>query len=163
MDFFVYDNIHTYERMHPSRQLNPETDLKITDVAITPWNSFWIKTDFDREEHNVNINQPYVHLHKGVKNTNAMKFDIDPHFIPMNSIEYDSKRRQVVIWKPSSSRFNPWRKPLKIKNVRHNYYGQTLPKKNQKAVEMRYDMTVKQVHIILNYYGGIKNSFPKED
>jgi len=157
MDFLVYDNIHTYEKMHPSRKQYPETDLEIKQVVITPWNSFWIQTDFDREEHNVNINQPYVHLHKGIKNTNLMKFDVEPYYIEFQSIEYDPKKRQVVIWKPNSSRWNPWRKPLKIKNVKHKYYGSVLPKKNQKAVELRYDISSKQVHIILNYYGGYRD------
>lgn len=164
MDFYVYDNITTYNKMHPSRHHYPETDLRIKQVIITHWNSFWIQTEYEREDHNVNINAPYVHLHKGTVNTTKMKFDITPYYIPMQDAIYDPKKKQILIYKPNSFSWNPWRKPLKIKNVKNKYYGSKLPNKKQKASKIwKYDNSTNTIHIILNYYGGVENKYLVED
>lgn len=158
MDFLVYDNIHTYNKMHPSKHHYPETDILIKQVIITSWNSFWIETDFEpKNPPTVNINKPYVHIHKKIKNT-KMNFDIEPHYIDMESVVYDPKKRRILIYKPNSISWNPWRKPLKIKGVRNNYYGSKLPLKSQKASSTwKYNVSTNQVHIILNYYGGTQD------
>lgn len=157
MQFVIYDNESTYDKMHPSRHMYPETDLSIKQIAITPWNSFWFETDFEKEDHNVNINAPYVHLHKGIKSLNSMQFDNDPYYIDLKSAIYDPKKRQLLIYKPNTIMWNPWKKPLFVKNVRHNYYGSELPLKPTKTLgKWKFDYSQNSIHIILDYYGGYR-------
>lgn len=158
VEFFVYDNIHTYEKMHPAIIHYPETNLKVKQIAITDWGAFWFETDFNREDHNVNINKPYLHLHKGIKSMSEMQFDKDPYMISMKDVIYNPKTRCIEIYKPGSWSWNPFRKPIFVKRAKNNYYGSELPLRKTKALgEWFYDNSNQFLHIILNYYPGYRN------
>lgn len=151
MDFDVYDNIYTYEKMHPTIKHYPESNLKIKQVAITVQGAFWFETDFDKEEHNININRQYLHLHKGVQSLSKMQFKKEPYYIDMQKIIYNPKNRCIEIYDPKA--FWPWKKPVFTKKAK--YYGVDMPVKKIKTLgNWFFDYNNQKISAILNYYPG---------
>ena len=164
MDFILYDNVFTYNKMHSARELFPETDIPIYQMIITPRGALWIYTKYDKTEENVNINVPYLHVHAGINAVaGETEFEDKVWYIePRKDVIYDPKKKQVIFYKPGSFPW-PWRKPLKIKGVAGRYYGRPITKKHKVSSNWRYDLSQKTIHIILNYYGGKNEKFPDRD
>lgn len=154
MEFIVYDNIYTYHKRMPATKHNPDTHLKVKQIAITENGAFWFETDFKRESTNVEINKPYVHIHQGIQSISKMQFDKDPSFIEMQKITYNPKNRLIEIKKPGGW---PWSKPIFIKEA--TYYGVKIPPNKKKVLgDWLYDYPNNRMSIILNYYPGYPNT-----
>lgn len=155
MDFYVYDNIYTFNKMYPAQKNNPLSHLKIKQVAITEQKAFWFETDMEREVRNINVNKPYLHIHQGMETFSKMQFDKGPYFIDMKSIIYNPKSKKIEIKKPGSWF---WNKPFYIKNVKGHYYGASIPLKKIKTLgDWIYDFHNDRIFIILNYYPGYRD------
>ncbi|WP_428323681.1 hypothetical protein [Nitrosopumilus sp.] len=154
MDFHVYDNIYKYKRMYPTTHHYPENHYPIKRIAITEENSFWFETDMKMEDHNVNVNKRYLHLHQGIKSIAKMQFDKEPRFIDTQSdVIYDPKDNCIKIFKPG--RIWPWSKPIFIKGIKGRSYFTSKPLKKMKAKgEWIFDHPNQTVHIMLDYYPG---------
>lgn len=155
MDFYVYDNIYTYNKKFPTNKQYPEANLKVKQIMITEKGAFWFETDFKKEAHNVNVNAPYLHLHKGLQSVSKMQFNKEPYFIDTQKIIYNPKENRIEIKAPGSWF---WNKPIFIKNTKGNYYGVDKPKNKIKTLgDWIYDYHNTRMHIILNYYPGYSN------
>lgn len=151
MDFYVFDNDYTYQKIFPAAHRNPLTKIPIEQVAITTKGAFWFETNMNRENHNVNINSPYVHIHKGIRSINQMQFDKDPTFIYMKDVIYNPNLHRIEIYKPG--RIWPWSKPIWVKNTKGKYYGTEDPLKKIKTLgNWFYDYSNDRIIITLNYY-----------
>lgn len=62
MDFFVYDNIYTYNKLHPfSGNINNRLEIEAIDIPEN--HSFWFYTGMNMVNDNLNVNKRYVHIH----------------------------------------------------------------------------------------------------
>lgn len=156
MDFFVYDNVYTFNKAFPAQKHEPLSRLKIKQIAITVQGAFWFETDMNREDHNVNVNQRYLHLHKGIQSMSKMQFDKEPRFIHMQDIIYNPKNKCIEIYSPG--KIWPWSKPIFTKNVAGRYYGASIPNKKMKILgDWFFDYHNNRIFAIMNYYPGYKN------
>ncbi|NIT99606.1 MAG: hypothetical protein GWN01_01270 [Nitrosopumilaceae archaeon] len=156
MDFFVYDNFWTFNKMN--KAATEDSQLLIKRIAITNQRAFWFETGMKMEDHNVNINRPYVHLHKGIQSYNRVQFKKDPWFIDtLKDVVYDPKDKKIKIYAPGSFPW-PWRKPIFQKNVFGKYYGVDKPDKKIKPLGNWYfNYHNQSIHVILNYFPGYPN------
>lgn len=158
MDFYVYDNIMTFNKINPSNR--PNIDRLIVNRIELPENgSFWFFTDMKLVQENVNIQKRYVHIHPGIGVTNKLRFDKTPKHVKRGDIIYNPKTYRVEI----KGRF-PWSKPIYAKKA-IRYYGQKPPKKKMTIVgEIIYNHYLNAMHFIIDYFPqGVKFHWEEED
>ena len=77
MDFYVYDNVYTFNKRNPfSGSINNRLEIKSIDIPEN--SSFWFYTDMQYMQDNVNLQKRYVHIHPGVGTTNTTRFQKEP-------------------------------------------------------------------------------------
>lgn len=116
MEFFVYDNIMTYNKRNPFNG-SPNTHLVVDHIELPENGSFWFFTDMQLEQSNVNIQKRYVHIHPGVGTTNKVKFTKTPKMVTKGNIFYNPKTRSIEV----RDSILPWKKPLFAKKC--VFYG----------------------------------------
>ena len=133
--------------MHDLNKRIPPTEynrIEVKNVYILVENNmFWFETDFEGKESHVNVNKPFLHVHKGITSRNELTFENEPHLA--EKIEYNPKTRQIEIGR---SRL-PWRK-LKYKR-RASHVGHT-PKNRIAVRKMYYDYSNRFFYFIINYF-----------
>jgi len=146
MDFYVYDNIMTFNKRVPySGAVN--TRLEVNNIEIPENGSFWFWTDMLHERDNVNTQKRYVHIHLGVGTTNLVKFKKPSFKVTRSGIIYNPKTRRVEV----KNSIIPWKKPLYAKQC--IYYGSELPSKKMHILGTWYfDFGRNCIHFILDYF-----------
>lgn len=153
MDFYVFDNIYTYDKLFSSARSADLGHLEIKQIVITEKGAFWFETDMNREDHNVNVNRPYLHLHKGIHSLSQMQFKKEPYFIHMKDIIYNPIKKEIQIYKPGG--IWPWSKPIFVKHVVGKYYGMEIPVKPIKTRgKWIFDHGEQRISVILDYFTG---------
>lgn len=156
MDFYVYDNIYTFNKRHPYQGIR-NTRLNINQIEIPENHSFWFYTDMNLIVDNVNLQKRYVHIHNGIGTTNTTRFKKTPKNVKRGDIFYNPKEKRVEI----KTSILPWKKPIYAKKC--VYYGAEIPKKNITIIgEWFYDHSDKSIHLIIDY-NSQKISFHWED
>ena len=141
MEFFVYNNIHDLDNRIPKNEHNR---IDVKKVLIFKKNNvFWFETDYDFHESHVNVNKPFLHIHKGITSLNDMKFNEDP-FIA-DKIIYNPKSRCIEI----KDSIWPWKKPIYWKKSEH--IG-ILPEKKTKVEAILFNHSKKHMYFILNFF-----------
>lgn len=145
MDFYVYDNVYTYNKKHPfSGSRNDRQE--ITSIDIPENHAFWFYTQMQMAQDNLNLNKRYVHIHPGVGTTNKTRFNKEPFHVTRKDIFYNSEEKRVEIKKS----ILPWSKPLFAKKCL--YYGSKLPHKKMTMMgEWYYDFSTNSIHMIIDY------------
>lgn len=143
MDFYVYDNIYTFNKRHPfSGVINTRLEIKAIDIPEN--HSFWFYTDMEQTIDNVNLHKRYVHLHPGVGSTNETRFKKDPFHANRNNIKYNPKEKKIEI----GGGF--MKKPVFAK--RCIYYGSDKLKKKLTVLgEWFFDYSDNSIHLIIDY------------
>lgn len=143
MDFYVYDNIYTYNKRNPFNG-NVNSRLEINAIDIPENHSFWFHTDMQRIEDNVNINKRYVHIHPGIGKTNKPTFNSKPFEVKRNNIYYNPKEKRVEIGG------GLFRKPVFAKKC--IYVGSQTPKKKMSILgQWIFDFGNNTINFILDY------------
>lgn len=143
MDFYVYDNIYTYNKRHPFTGVR-NTRLEIKSIDIPENHSFWFYTDMQLMVDNVNLQKRYVHIHPGVGSTNEARFNKEPLHVDRTNMKYSPEDKRVEI----GSGF--LKKPVYAKKC--IYYGSEAPKKKMTIVgEWFYDHSDNSIHLILDW------------
>lgn len=144
MDFYVYDNIYTFNKRNP--YVNPNSRLLINNIELPENGSFWFFTDMQLVQHNINIQKRYVHIHPGIGKTNNIKFKKTPKQVKRSDLVYNPKEKRVEV---KDSIF-PWKEPMFKKTVK--YYGAELPHKKMSCVgQWIYNFGDNSIHFILDY------------
>ena len=143
MDFYVYDNIYTYNKREPFNGV-PTSRLKVNSIDIPENHSFWFHTDMNLMRNNVNIQKRYVHIHKGIGSTNEMKFNKEPYHVSRSNMIYNPKEKRIEIG-------GGWmKKPMFAKKC--IYYGSELPHKKMNIVgEWYYNFGMDSMIFIIDY------------
>jgi len=143
MEFFVYDNIFTFNK-HITYNGIPTTRLIIDSIEIPENHSFWFKTEMNHEENNVNLNKRYVHIHPGVGSTNQMRFKKIPFHVSRTNIFYNPEEKRIEIG-------GGWlRKPVFAKKC--TYYGAELPDRKMNIVgEWYLNFGAQSITFIIDY------------
>lgn len=161
MDFYIYDNITTYNNRFPYNGKG-DTRLDVTNIYIPETKAFWFTTEQHKEETNINFHKRYLHLHPGMPVVKGMQFDKEPHHALQTEIKYNPKSKCIEIVKAKSF----FRKEIIFKKV-GTYYGSDLPKKPLIVLgNIFYDDSLKQIHFILSYYPsrkGLKFHFEEDE
>lgn len=145
MDFFVYDNVMTYNKLNPFNGA-PNTRIEVDHIELPENGSFWFFTDMQLVQDNVNIQQRYVHIHPGIGSTNNARFQKPPHTVKRSEIIYNPKTHRVEV----KTSILPWKKPIFAKICK--YYGAELPSKKMTLVgEWYFNFGNKSMHFIINY------------
>jgi len=143
MDFYVYDNVYTYNKREPFNGV-PTSRLKVNSIDIQSNHSFWFHTDMNLVTNNVNIQKRYVHIHEGIGSTNQMEFKKDPLHVSRSNMIYNPKEKRIEIgggW---------FKKPIFAKKC--IYYGSELPHKKMNIVgEWYYNFGVDSMIFIIDY------------
>jgi len=143
MDFYVYDNIYTYNKHNPFNGV-VVSRLVIDSIDIPENHSFWFHTNMEHLQNNVNLNKRYVHIHPGVGTTNQVRFDKEPYHVNRGNINYNPKKKMVEIGG------GLFRKPVFAK--RCIYYGSALPSKKMSIVgEWFYNFSNESIIFIIDY------------
>jgi hypothetical protein len=146
MDFYVYDNIMTFNKLKPDNDIRP-TRFKISRIEIPTNNSFWFFTDMQLQVNNVNLHKPYIHIHPGIGSTNEFKFDKNTLKVTRSNLVYNPKTKRVEV----KNSILPWKKPDFMKKVR--YYGSKHPEKKMSVLgTWYYHFPSNSVHFILDYF-----------
>ena len=143
MDFFVYDNIYTYNKLHPfSGNINNRLEIEAIDIPEN--HSFWFYTGMNMVNDNLNVNKRYVHIHPGVGTTNATRFKKEPVHVTRQNFIYNMQEKRGEV----KTRF--WSKPVFAKKC--IYYGAKLPHKKMSLMgEWYYDAGTNTIHLIIDY------------
>ena len=145
MDFFVYDNVMTYNKLNPFNGV-PNNRLEIDHIELPENGSFWFFTDMQLIRDNVNIQQRYVHIHPGIGSTNNARFKKDPHVVKRSEMIYNPQEKRVEV----KTSILPWKKPIFAKICK--YYGAELPSKKMTLVgEWYFNFSNKSIHFIIDY------------
>lgn len=143
MDFYVYDNIYTYNKREEYNGV-PNTRLICDTIDIPENHSFWFHTDMEMKRNNVNLNTRYVHIHNGVGTTNQPKFDKEPLHVTRSNIKYNPKEKRIEIGG------GMFKKPVFAKKC--IYYGANLPVKKMNVLgEWYYNFSNNSMIFILDY------------
>lgn len=143
MDFFVYDNIYTYNKRNVYNG-NPNSRLTVDRIELPENGSFWYFTAMNFEQNNVNIQKRYVHIHPGIGTTNQVHFEKNPFHVKKGDMIYNPKEKALEV------KEHFWSKPLFKKTV--TYYGSELPKKKMACIgEWIYDFGNNSIHFIIDY------------
>jgi len=146
MDFFVYDNIMTYNKLQPFNGI-PNTRVEILGIEIPESGAFWFHTEMQLVETNVNMYKRYVHFHPGIGSTNTLRSNDKIYQIKKSDVKWNPKNKCIEI-NPSSL---PWKKPVYMKKVR--FYGSDIPKKRISVLGIWfYNLSSNSIHFILDYY-----------
>jgi hypothetical protein len=145
MDFYVYDNVYTYNKRHPFSGSRNDR-LEISEIDIPENHAFWFYTQMNVVEDNVNVNKRYVHIHPGVGTTNKTRFNKEPFHVTRKDIFYNKEEKRIEIKKS----LLPWSKPIFAKKCL--YYGSDLPHKKMTLMgEWYYDFSTNSIHMIIDY------------
>jgi len=143
MDFYVYDNVYTYNKREPFNGV-PTSRLKVNSIDIQSNHSFWFHTDMNLVTNNVNIQKRYVHIHEGIGSTNQMEFKKNPLHVSRSNMIYNPKEKRIEIgggW---------FKKPIFAKKC--IYYGSELPHKKMNIVgEWYYNFGMDSMVFIIDY------------
>jgi len=143
MDFYVYDNIYTFNKRNPFTH-TVNNGLNINKIEIQKNHSFWFYTDMNHIVDNININKRYVHIHPGIGKTNKPSFDGEPYNVNRSNLYYNPKEKRIEI----GGGF--LRKPMFAKKC--VYLGSIIPKKKMSILgEWLYDFGQNTVSFILDY------------
>lgn len=144
MDFYVYDNIMTFNKRNPENGVKPFRYI-IDRIEIPSNNSFWFFTGMELMVNNVNLHRPYIHIHPGIGTTNDFKFDKDTTLVTRKNLKYDPKTKMVEI----GGGF--LKKPIFMKKV--IYYGSKHPtKKMNISGDWFYHFPSNSINFILDYF-----------
>ena len=143
MDFYVYDNVYTYNKHMPFNGVETSR-LVVNSIDIPENHSFWFHTDMQLSQNNVNIQKRYVHIHEGIGTTNQMRFKKEPYHASRSNLTYNPKEKRVEI----GGGF--LRKPVFAKKC--IYYGSELPHKKMSILgEWYYDFGIDSMTFIIDY------------
>lgn len=146
MDFYVYDNIMTYNKLQPFNGV-PNTRISIIGIEIPESGAFWYHTEMQRTESNVNLYKRYVHFHPGIGTTNTLRSNEKIYQVKKEDVKYNPESKCIEI---KTSRL-PWKKPIYKKRVK--FYGSQIPKKMTSAIgEWYLNASTNSIHFILDYY-----------
>ncbi len=146
MDFYVYDNIMTYNKLQPFNGV-PNTRIEVVGIELPESGAFWFHTDMQLTESNVNMYKRYVHFHPGIGTTNTMRSNEKIHQVKKEEFKYNPEEKCVEV---KTSRL-PWKKPIYKKRVK--FYGSELPKKPVSALGIWfYNLSSNSLHFVLDYY-----------
>lgn len=149
MEFYVYDNMFTFNGHVPNNG-DPLTRIEVTNIQITADGRFFFSSGMTKEEHNVSLNKPYVHLHPGINSTTSPQFAVPPLDVTPDNLFYDPNRKSVIVKKGI---FNS----IKFQK-RVVYYGAELPKKATKIKgSWILDYYTSRIYFILDYFPIRKN------
>jgi len=161
MDFYIHDNIETYNKRYTYNGLE-QTRLDVTEIYIPESGAFWFKTDWKMIENNVNLQNRYLHIHEGLTQFVKMQFDIEPHKVKRTELSYNPENKCIEINIPK--RFFGKNNIFKKKCL---YKGIALPKRPVTILgNVMYNMDKREIHFVLNYYPqgqGLKFHFEEED
>jgi len=145
VDFFVYDNVYTFNKRNPfSGSINSRLEVKSIDIPEN--RSFWFYTDMEYMQDNVNLQKRYVHIHPGVGTTNTTRFTKEPNHVSRTNFYYNPKDKRVEV----RNSILPWSKPIFAKKC--IYYGSELPAKKMSLMgEWYYDFGDNTIHLIIDY------------
>lgn len=143
MEFYVYDNAHTYSRRNPEKFGHVDVD----DVILTSGGSFLFRTDHDGRDTAVNLGRPYVHIHRNIPLDSVV---LERGFVRLtNHIMYDSAKKELFVVTPHwYSRKRIWRKI-----VVGRYFGTDLPHRSFRVGRTVYDPREDAMHCILSVPG----------
>lgn len=146
MDFFIYDNIMTFNKIKPFNGVN-NTRVEINRIEIPENNSFWFFTDMEYVVNNVNLQKRYVHIHKGIGSTNDIRFEKTPLLVTRTNLIYNPKEKRIEI----KNSILPWKKPIFMKKCL--YHGAKLPSKRMSVIgTWFYDFSSNSIHFIIDYF-----------
>ena len=147
MDFFVCDNIETYNKRFEFNGID-STRLLIEDIFIPDSGSFWFKTGYDVVERNINLNKKYLHIHSGLTQFEDMQFDTPPHKVMSNQMFYDPKTKSIEVLIPKHIFFTQT-----IFKKKCLYLGTKEPIRKLAVLgEAMYNMSNQTIYFILNYF-----------
>jgi len=143
MDFYVYDNIYTFNKRHPFSGVR-NSRLEIKSIDIPENHSFWFYTDMQLLVDNVNLQKRYVHVHPGVGKTNTIRFNKEPFHVDRTNMKYNPSEKRVEIGG------GMFKKPVYAKKC--VYYGSEIPNKKMTIVgEWLYDHSDNSIHLIIDF------------
>lgn len=145
MDFYVYDNIMTYNKLNPFNG-NPNNRLEVSRIELPENGSFWFHTQMNHLDNNVNIQGRYVHLHPGIGTTNKVRFKKDPTVVKRGDMVYNPKTKMIEV----DESWKPWSKPIFAK--RGLYHGATIDKKMTILGEIFFNAGNNSMHFIVDYF-----------
>ncbi len=146
MDFYVYDNIMTYNKLQPFNGV-PNTRVEVIGIELPESGAFWFHSEMQQTETNVNMYKRYVHFHPGIGTTNTLRSNEKIYQVKKDNLKYNPEEKCIEV---RTSRL-PWKKPLYRKRVR--FYGSALPKKTVSVLGMWfYNLSSNSIHFILDYY-----------
>ncbi len=146
MDFYVYDNIMTYNKLQPFNGL-PNTRVEILGIEIPESGAFWFHTEMQQTESNVNLYKRYVHWHPGIGTTNTLRSNDKIHQVKKENMKWNPENKCIEI----RNSILPWKKPLFMKKVK--FHGSDVPKKKVAILGMCfYNLSTNSIHFVLDYY-----------
>lgn len=145
MDFFIYDNIFTYNKRNVFNG-NPNSRLEVNRIELPENGSFWFFTDMDLQQNNVNIQKRYVHIHPGIGKTNSINFEKTPKEVKKGDLIFNPKTKSLEV----RDSILPWKKPIFVKQGL--YYGSKFPTKKMACVgQWLYNFGNDTMHFIIDY------------
>lgn len=144
MDFFVYDNVMTYNKRNVYNGV-PSTRLEVTKIELPENGSFWFYTNMNLIQSNFNIQKRYVHIHPGIGKTNNARFKKTPKRVKRGDIVYNPKEKRIEI----KDSILPWKKPIFAKKC--ICYG-SIDKKMSIVGEIFYNFGNDSMHFIIDYF-----------
>tara|TARA_R110002126_G_scaffold239608_2_gene382942 strand:+ start:1835 stop:2416 length:582 start_codon:yes stop_codon:yes gene_type:complete len=146
MDFYIYDNIMTFNKLKPNNSLTPSI-YEVSRIELPKNNSFWFFTDMNLHVDNVNLQKKYVHIHPGIGSTNEFTFENNTVVVTKSNLKYDPKNKRVEV----KDSVLPWSKPIFMKKCL--FHGASLPnKKISVAGGWLYDFPTNSMHFIIDYF-----------
>lgn len=153
MQFRVFPNYDTFIQRVP---IDKKKHYIITDIYITRNGAFWFTSNKNHTPRVINMNAPFVHLHKGTKSIEELQFDYSPFMVTRDNFKYDGKKKQLII---GESIF-PWKSPKWVKNIIGSYTGSEVPKKKMKIQgDWILDRHERIIYLILDYAPIIRRKY----
>lgn len=147
MDFFVHDNIETYNKRFVFDGFE-KTRLFVDQLYIPTTGAFWYRTNYKVIEDNVSLHGKYLHLHAGLTQFHNMQFDEEPHAVQRTELFFNPDTKTVEIIIPKK-----WWKKETIFKKKAAYLGTKLPDRKITVLgDIILDIPHEKIHFILNYF-----------